>query len=368
MHTHRRALPAMTDREVNMRHAPNPIARAIRRLAALAAMSFGLLAAGQLMARDGDTWPVHGKLLGKDDKKSVDVSGIACAKSQGLPRSCLVIDDNVQHAQFVMVRDGELIAGDTIALIDNSFDGKDLELDGEGVAYADGFYYVIGSHGHPRDSRHDHDREKDAAKIAARIAASSQIVRFRSDGDGATSPVERTEKLRAIIAQQPALAPFVDRRLEDNGLTIEGIAVRGGRILAGFRGPTLGNGRAAVLSVAIDGVFGNASPDARLHRLPLGEGRGVRDLAPFGDGVLVLAGPTASDPGPYAIYWWDGESEDVMLLKDLADIVGTSGERKAEGLLALDEGAVGLRVLILFDSEKEGAPIATVIPRPVRQR
>ena len=352
-----------------MQSASSPIAPRIRRLVALAAMSFSLMSfspmtAGQVTAGDDDTWPVHGRLLGKDDKKSEDVSGIACATPRGFPRSCLVIDDNVQHAQFVTVKDGELIAGDTIALIDDSFDGKDLELDGEGVAYADGFYYVMGSHGHPRDSRHDRDREKDAAKIAARIAASSQIVRFRSDGDGATSAVERTRKLRAIIAREPALAPFVDRRLEDNGLTIEGIAVRRGRILAGFRGPTLSNGRAAVLSVAIDGVFGNASPAARLHRLPLGEGRGVRDLAAFGDGVLVLAGPTASDPGPYAIYWWDGESDEVRLLKDLAGIVGANGERKAEGLLPLDEGASGLRVLILFDSEKEGAPVATVIPRP----
>lgn len=98
--------------------------------------------------------------------------------------------------------------------------------------------------------------------------------------------------------------------------------------------------------------------------MPLGEGRGVRDLAVFNDGVLVLAGPTASGPGPYAIYWWNGESEDVKLLKDLADVVGANRERKAEGLLPLDESASGLRVLILFDSEKEGAPVAVMIPRP----
>jgi Protein of unknown function (DUF3616) len=348
-----------------MRGASTPMAMASRHLAAAAAiLIFSLLAGGPVTAGDDGQWPVHGRLLGKNDKKSEDVSGIACTTSRGFPRSCLVIDDNVQQAQFVTVKDGEIVAGDTIALIDNSFDGKDLELDGEGVAHADGFYYVIGSHGHPRDSDHKLDPVKDAVKIAARIAASSQIVRFRSDGDSATSEVERTAKLRAIIAQESALAPFVDRRLENNGLTIEGIAVRRGRILAGFRGPALSDGRAAVLSVATDSVFGSAPPGVRLHRLPLGEGRGIRDLAAFGDGVLVLAGPTASDPGPSAIYWWDGESEDVRLLKDLADIVGKKGERKAEGLLPLDESASGLRVLILFDSEKEGAPVTTVIPRP----
>ena len=315
-------------------------------------------------AADSGTWPVHGKLVGKNGKKSEDISGIACAMPRGFPRACLVIDDSVQAAQFVTVKDGEMIAGETVRLIENNFHGKDLELDGEGVAYADGFYYVIGSHGYPRDSAHRLDPEKDASKIAARIAASSQIVRFRAGDGSAAFSIERTRKLRAIIAQVSALSPYLDRRLEKNGLNIEGIAVRRGRMLVGFRGPSLSNGRGAVLSFAIDGVFGNAAPNTRLFQLPLGESRGVRDLAIFGDGVLVLAGPTTSDPGPYAIYWWNGEGEDVKHLKDLADVIGEHGERKAEGLLPLDENASGLRVLILFDGEKEGAPVAITIPRP----
>jgi hypothetical protein len=338
----------------------------IRMFVAALSLALALAVISGAAARDKDdrVWPVKGKLLGKDGKKSKDASGIACATTRGFPRSCLVIDDNVQQAQFVTVKDGKIIAGGIIRLIDNTYKRKALELDGEGVAYADGFYYVIGSHGHPRDSDRELDPEKDAAEIAARIAASSQIVRFRADGDSAASPVKRTGKLRTIIAQEPALAPYLDRRLENNGLTIEGIAVRRGRLLAGFRGPSLSNGRAAVLSLPVDSVFGGAPPDARLYRLPLGEGRGVRDLAPFGDGVLVLAGPAASDPGPYAVYWWDGESEDVRLLKDLAEVVGKKGERKAEALLPLDESPSGLRVLLLFDGEKEGAPVPVVIPHP----
>jgi hypothetical protein len=259
------------------------------------------------------------------------------------------------------VKDGEIVAGDMIPLIDNSFEGIPLELDGESIAYADGFYYVIGSHGHPRDSKRRLDPDKDATRIAAQIAASSQIVRFRSDGARATGPVERTAKLRALIAQQPDLRRYRDQRLENNGLTIEGIAVRRGRILVGFRGPALKGGRAAVLSVAVDGVFGKAAPDAHLYRLPLGEGTGVRDLAASGDGVLVLTGPTAGGPGPYGIYWWDGESDDARLLKDLADVVG--GKRKAEALLPLDEDASSLRLLVLFDGEKEAAPVVVTVPR-----
>jgi hypothetical protein len=245
-------------------------------------------------AKTNETWPVRGKLQGKNNKKSENVSGIACTTAQGFPRACVVIDDNGQAAQFVTVKDGEIVAGHMIPLIDNSFEGKTLELDGEGVAYADGFFYVIGSHGHPRDSHRKLDPDRDAAKIAARIAASSQLVRFRSDGDSAAAPVERTGTLRALIAQQPALESHLDQRLENNGLTIEGVAVRRGRIFVGFRGPSLRGGRAAVLSVAVDSVFGTAAPDAHLSQLSLGEGSGVRDLAPYGEGFLVLAGPTAS--------------------------------------------------------------------------
>ena len=309
-----------------------------------------------------ETWPVHGKLQGKNGEKAENVSGIACATTQGFPRACLIIDDNMQEAQFVTVKDGEIMAGDVIPLIDNSFEGKPLELDGEGVAYSDGFFYVIGSHGHPRDSAHRLDPNKDAAKIAAHIAASSQIVRFHS-ADPRTS-IERTAKLREVIAEQPDLNSHRDQRLERNGLTIEGIAVRHGRILAGFRGPSLNGGRAAVLSVAVDSVFGNAIPDAHLYRLPLGRGTGIRDLTLFGDGVLVLAGPTASGPGSYGIYWWDGESDNARLLRDLVDVVGKKGKRKPEALLPLDEDASRLRLLVLFDREKEGAPVAITVPRP----
>jgi hypothetical protein len=334
------------------------ITLAVTGLALFAGADIGLL------AKDQGTWAVKGKLLGKPGEKSKDVSGIACAAPQGFPRSCVVVDDNSQAAQFVTVNDGDIIAGDQIPLIDNSFEGKALELDGEGVAYADGFYYVIGSHGHPRDSDHKLDAIRDAAKIKARIAAASQIVRFRAGADGTVSAIERTAKLRTVMAAEPALASALDRRLENNGLTIEGIAIRRGRILVGCREPALSNGRAAVLSVAIEALFGNAPADARLYRLPLGEGRGVRDLAVFGDSVLVLAGPAMSDPGPAAIYRWDGESEDVLQLKDLAKLVGKDGTRKAEALLPLDESPSGLRVLILFDSEKEGAPADITIPAP----
>ena len=338
----------------------------IARMSWIGALLIGLAAADcaqPLLGAAGEAWPVTKKLIGEDGGKSKDVSGIACTIAQGFPRSCLVIDDNLQDAQFVKVTDGEIVAGMSVKLIDNKFDGKPLELDGEGVAFAKERFYVIGSHGHPRDKHGKLDPKKNHDEIQARILASSQVVRFRTTGeDGNASEIERTPRLKEIIAAEPALVPFMDQRLEKNGLTIEGIAIKDDRtLLAGFRGPVLDGNRAIVLSIGIDVLFGGSGTDYRLFRLPLGDGRGVRDLARFEDGVLILAGPVADGPGAYAIYAWDGESEKVRLLADLSSF---DPERKPEGLLPLDKSISGLRVLILFDSEKEGAPTPIVIPAP----
>lgn len=312
-----------------------------------------------LFGASADAWPIKHQLLGRDGGKAKDVSGIACAKTQGFPRSCLVIDDNVQEAQFVTLTDGQLVAGSTISLIGDKLDGEALELDGEGVAFAGGRYYVMGSHGHPRDKK----SKLTAREIKARISASSQIVRFRTTGeDGTASEIERTPRLRELISAEPLLAPFMDKRLENNGLTIEGIAIKDGVVLlAGFRGPVLDGNRAIVLSASIDTLFGGSGTDHRLFRLPLGDGRGVRDLAVFEDGILILAGPTGNGPGVYAIYAWDGESEEVRRLAELSSF---DPKRKPEGLLPLDRTPSGLRVLILFDSEKEGAPTPIEIGPP----
>ncbi|MET4519491.1 hypothetical protein ACVWZR_002591 [Bradyrhizobium sp. i1.3.1] len=311
-----------------------------------------------LFGAPGDAWPVKHKLLGKDGGKAKDVSGIACAKAQGFPRSCLVIDDNVQEAQFVTVTDGKLVARSTVSLIGDKLDGEALELDGEGVAFAGGRYYVMGSHGHPRDKK----GKLTAREIKARISASSQIIRFRTKGeDGTASEIERTPRLREIIAAEPLLAPFMDNRLENNGLTVEGVAIKDNvLLLAGFRGPVL-DGRAIVLSARIDTLFGGSGTDHRLFRLPLGDGRGVRDLAVFENGILILAGPAGNGPGVYAIYAWDGESEEVRRLAELSSF---DPNRKPEGLLPLDRTPSGLRVLILFDSEKKGAPTPIEIGPP----
>ena len=89
--------------------------RSLASIVAVVAASTGWLLPAA--AQPDKPWHVEGKLLGKDQKKSKDISGIACL-SAGLPRTCLVIDDEAQFAQVVIVQDGALLAGDTIRLVD----------------------------------------------------------------------------------------------------------------------------------------------------------------------------------------------------------------------------------------------------------
>ena len=281
------------------------------RIAAIVCVLPALLV-GPAAGKD-DSWEVEGKLIGKISKKtgkvkkSEDVSGIACTKQKGFPRTCLIIDDNLQDAQFVEVKDGKLVVGASVNLIKNKFGDARLELDGEGVAFSQGFFYVIGSHGHPRDSDEKLDPVKDRDEINARIAANSQIVRIRVR-DRADAKPEPTSTLRKIITGEATLKGFADRRLEENGVTIEGIAIKDDKTLfAGFRGPVLkgdeGKSRAVVLSVPLDALFDGGDAQHRVFRLPLGPARGVRDLVTYEDGILILAGPGACQCGNLFVGW-----------------------------------------------------------------
>lgn len=355
-------------------------------LSAAAVIGCGLL---QIACAADEPWPVDGKLLGKKDKKSKDVSGIACA-NEGLPRKCLVIDDEVQFVQVVIVKEGELVAGDTLALVDP--DDTPWNIDREAVAFSaagagrpDAFY-VVGSHGHPRDRQKKLDALADAGQIKARFDASSVLVRvplgasgIDDDGKLARKPKAITlVDLRPMIYLEPAFAPvrpFLGKRLEEDrrGLTIEGLAAVEGRLYVGLRAPTLGaaEDRAAILSFDQDAPFDGKPLNAKLDLLAVGEKRGIRDLAAHGTGLLVLTGPayepnmtrTAGKTGEYSIYAWD-RRDGLRLMLDLPPFAEGGEPVKPEALLPLRTHADGSAdVLILSDGATEGGPRLVRIPK-----
>ncbi|AOF93675.1 DUF3616 domain-containing protein [Sinorhizobium sp. RAC02] len=331
----------------------------MRSMHLLAGCLLAAVSAGPAFTADvkAEHWPAEGKIIGKKDKKAEDVSGFSCSTTAGFPRTCLIIDDNIQAAQIITLEDGKLLAGAMVPLISNTFDGKALELDGEGVAFADGAFYVIGSHGHPRDKDHELDPTNDAERIAAHIAAASQIAKVTIN-TGGKATVETTLSLAKAVQGQPDLGDLAGKRLDENGVTIEGIAIKDGQLFAGFRGPLLPGGHAAVLAVSLEGLATGGDLKSKVFKLPLGEGIGIRDLARDGDRILVLAGPGPDTAGAYTIFSWDGAGETVASLVSLTDIPDAGDTRKAEVILPLADK----KFLILFDGEKEGSALAITLP------
>ncbi len=166
------------------------------------------------------------------------------------------------------------------------------------------------------------------------------------------------------------MRPFVDKRLEkaSNGLTIEGVAVAGGRLYAGLRGPSLEDKQAAIVSVSLDGQFSDKALDPNRHLSAVGQGRGIRDLVPYGKGMLVLAGPTPNDAegdaAIYSVFYWDTVSSLPVPLGDLSMFEEGGDQIKPEALVPLGETESGLRILILFDGAKEGAPRDLLVKKP----
>ena len=312
-------------------------------------------------------WKVHNKLLGKpkdaaglESKKSEDVSGIACATS-GFPRLCLIVDDESQGAQIVIVNNGDLIAGDFIRLITDVHEGKPLELDAEGAAYddVDKSFYVIGSHGR---ARHEDDSKKEA-KNKAKAEASRHVFRIRLKADAvdvktgklAATPDIKPSSLSGLIQAQAELAPWFDKPLDANGLTIEGVAVFDRRLYVGMRGPVL-------LSAPLTAIFDGQVGESKLHRVNLGKDtagkpRGIRDIVVYRGAFLLIAGPVSDPPSgdikpaDYAVFRYDGAVANKLL-----DLDPYGNAVKPEALLPLDEKDGKLRALLFFDGPEEGEP------------
>ena len=345
---------------------------------AFALLLISLLGAALTAPAEADTaWPVQNRLQGKikdgDPGKAEDVSGIACAPG-AFPRLCLVVDDETQGAQVVILQQDLLIAGDFIPLIDDAYDEKPLELDAEGVAYADGFFYVIGSQGR---ARHEDDAAKEAKNVA-RAAATRKVFKIALAADAvdlatgvlqSTPTVTTSVALATVLQNDPVLAPFFDRPLEKNGLTVEGIAVRGDNLYAALRGPVLDGGQAVIARVPLATVFDGAPGAATLYRLTLdadtqGDPRGIRDITTAGEDFLLIAGPENDPPkkhavtlGDYAIYAWN-EGAAVKRL----DLPPYGKKTKPEALVVLGQDEATAQALLLFDGPKEGQPTPVDIP------
>lgn len=329
-------------------------------------------------AEEQSAFPLTGIFAGKvkadgKQKQAADLSGIACDKASGFPRRCVVVDDDSQHYQFADLTDKGLAAGEIVQVTTAKDGDKALDFDGEAVAFADGKFYVLGSHGRPRDV----EQKLSPAVIEKRRQVASVI--YRIDPNRAAPQFDVSDKLTAVLKEIGKISEYWDRTLDQNGLTLEGMAVKAQTLYIGLRAPVLGEAhRAAVVSVGLDVIFGGKSGSGTLTELDLG-GRGIRDLTAYGDGFLILAGPSA-DPdstlqindGDYLVYYW----KIGQLPQALGSVAGFKFEddgktkwAKPEAIAAFDSSAAdSLRLLTLFDGPKaNGAGRLVAVKSPPSQ-
>lgn len=209
----------------------------------------------------------------------------------------------------------------------------DDEIDIEGLAADDGWLWLTGSHARTRPKPKAEGNGPACIDIA--VFANLKDTRARCvlarlpltrDAAGHATPVARDGKRRAGLVRQskkhgsklaklfrdhPVTGPTTRLAAKEGGLDIEGLAVTGGRIALGLRGPVVATYAMIAEPVLEAGKKGrlHVDPALALRLLDL-EGLGVRDLLVGGEDLFILAGPTQDSDGRCAIFRWPGWRRD----------------------------------------------------------
>lgn len=277
-------------------------------------------------------------------REDLNLSGIACLSD----KNCLVGDDEGRavHLAELSRQAKTLKVTKTIPLLRS---GKEIDI--EAIAAEGDSYYIVGSHG---ISKKKGEEQENRFKVF-------RLKMNRQTGEPAGVDVS---SLSGILRADAVLGEHFQMPLQQNGVNIEGLAVRNGRLFVGFRNPSLG-GNAFVLEIAAPDVFeSRPKPQYVLHKLHLGEGLGIREIVAAKTGFLIIAGNAGSEPSKkftepenyekgreFSLVFWEGKGSEVHRIGTIPDPPG-----KAEAMTILEESASEVTVLILFDGPKGGQP------------
>ncbi len=264
----------------------------------------------------------------------------------------------------------------------------DEEADLEGMAVADGYLWVVGSHGLKRKNAKPDRAHADNARRLAKLALDGNrrllaCLPIEPDAQGAPGLVRQARDgrralrlkgdaqanlLTRALADDPHFGPYMAIPGKDNGFDIEGLAVDGRRLLLGLRGPVL-RGWSALLEIEVEArgdqlrlaPLDDSGTLLRKHFLQL-DGLGIRDLHFSGDDLYILAGPTMVLNGDIRVFKWPlartamaANREPVCFEDELTESVALPhgrGTNRAEAICDLPpELANGQpRWLVLYDA------------------
>ena len=252
---------------------------------------------------------------------------------------------------------------------------KGEEVDIEGIAWGSKYLYVIGSHSKARKkvkSDNSIDQNKKRLETIKIEPSREQVFRLQLNGEGNVFGGSKTRKisLRKLFTNHPVLSFFQSIPSKENGIDIEGLAVKEidgkDRLYLGFRGPVLRGNHAMIMVLEFEGgefKENKLRGNPKVHYVNLG-GLGIRGMTEVGSGgFLILAGPvgdaqTVDNKSRYKVFFWNGEEDDVsgVARKPLCNIPA-SEEAKAEGIELLNKDrsvAEYYRFVIVFDGVDKG--------------
>lgn len=279
------------------------------------------------------------------------------------------------------------------------------EVDIEGLAYEDGYLWLVGSHSLKRRKPALKDGAAKAQRQLSRVSSESNrylLARIPvvtehgevelakevlQNGDRRTAAQLRSRgkdnDLMKALRSDEHLAPFLAIPGKDNGFDIEGLAVKGRRVFVGLRGPVL-RGWAVILELQLKQdkldpsllKLKRIGPGRRYrkHFLQL-DGLGIRDMCVQDDDLLILAGPTMDLDGPVKVFRWTGGAcadDECMLgadaLKQVVDVPFGQGVDHAEGICLYAEKDSPPALLVVYDAAsssrqpESGMLLADVFP------
>ncbi|MGB3403605.1 MAG: DUF3616 domain-containing protein [Microcoleaceae cyanobacterium] len=262
------------------------------------------------------------------------------------------------------------------------------EIDIEGLDYSEGYIWVIGSHSTKRKKPKQKSPEDDLERLTVikselnryllgRIPVVNQaLVKQSESADASQEPLfaasfeinDQHNTLIEALRDDPHIGEMISTRLpsKDNGLDIEGIAVKGNRVFLGLRGPVI-RGIGIILEIVV-----TANSNGILELNPLGlsgqlyykhlvdlDGLGIRELCFDGEDLIILSGPTMDVDGFQKLFrfqnilsyqadsitWQD--SDDLNLVFEFPLKVK---EDKAEGLVMFPCLGQSEAVMVIYDS------------------
>lgn len=242
-----------------------------------------------------------------------------------------------QQGQFISEKSG---------VVNLTNDG--LELDLEGLAWEEPFLYAIGSHSKKRKKiKDDASEKKNLKRLSPIISEPSRHKLFQIELSPAGKVLNiQSKSLDEFILENEILAPFAALPSKENGIDIEGIAVKDKQLWIGFRGPVLRGNYATILELELKPKkFKLKKPQLKLVNLG---GLGIRDMVATNNGVKLLAGPVNEIPVLYQVFDWQGGNQ-FEALKPKTTIRNLQGKPEC---LTIDRAG---KVWIAEDGPKNGA-------------